>query len=383
MIKAVLLDMDNTVLKNPDRAFATAFLTKFEQHFETNLAVQGSALVFRRLISLFSRGRIGDESNSELTVRTMAETTGQSPEKIRTTLNQFYDEIYPFLQSCIQPVAGVVKLIEELRDAGHKVIIATNPIYPASAVKQRLMWANLPAQDADYDFITSADNMHYAKPDPAYFAEILGRIGVEPDETIMVGDSFRNDIRPAQTIGIHTYHLKEHTLADFMVDFPAIKRQVARQQLQPSMIEPQLRGNIGALYGLLADVQPNFWHQKPVSNEWSIVQILCHLVSAENHNERPRLQKILRVDNPFITAPKPPGPNIEACAEEGLSVARHFVNTRQKTIELIQTFTDDDWKKPARHSIFGLTTMLEMAYFTAQHDRLHLNQLCETIGRCE
>jgi hypothetical protein len=26
---------------------------------------------------------------------------------------------------------------------------------------------------------------------------------------------------------------------------------------------------------------------------------------------------------------------------------------------------------------------LEMAHFTAQHDRLHLNQICQTLGKCE
>jgi hypothetical protein len=64
-------------------------------------------------------------------------------------------------------------------------------------------------------------------------------------------------------------------------------------------------------------------------------------------------------------------------------VAREFEEARRETLQLVATFTDVDWQRPARHSIFGLTTLLEMAYFTAQHDRLHLNQLCQTIGRCE
>ena len=35
MIKAVLLDLDNTLLLNPDREFAQAFMAIFERHFQS------------------------------------------------------------------------------------------------------------------------------------------------------------------------------------------------------------------------------------------------------------------------------------------------------------------------------------------------------------
>ena len=53
-------------------------------------------------------------------------------------------------------------------------------------------------------------------------------------------------------------------------------------------------------------------------------------------------------------------------------MAAEFVRERQATLQVIADFSLETWQRRVRHSIFGLSTMLEMAYFTAQHDRLHL-----------
>lgn len=43
-----------------------------------------------------------------------------------------------------------------------------------------------------------------AKPDPVYYGEILRRVGVSPEETVMVGNDYRYDIEPAKLAGLHT-----------------------------------------------------------------------------------------------------------------------------------------------------------------------------------
>lgn len=378
MIKAVLLDMDNTLLRNPDMAFAQAFLSIFGDYFHAH-GYTDIIPNLRKAIRVMGSGQRGNRTNRQVLV----DLAGGDPEEMNQLIDSFYADIYPQLQNCISAVPGAKELIYQLREMDYSVVIATNPLYPESAIRQRMSWAGLPLEDDLYALITSADTMHFAKPDPAYYGEILGRVGVEPDEAIMIGDSLRNDISPAQTVGLHTFHTGEEGLQAFIDDLPAQLNKAFAPILCSAMIEPQFRGNIGALHGFVDTVQDHFWHQRPDPGEWSIVQILCHLVTSEDENERPRLQRILQEENPFITQAQQPGPDIETCADTGHPVVKNFMETREKTIEMIASFTGDDWSRPARHSIFGLTTMLEMAYFTAQHDRLHLKQLCQTIGRCE
>ena len=63
--------------------------------------------------------------------------------------------------------------------------------------------------------------------------------------------------------------------------------------------------------------------------------------------------------------------------------AEIFAEERQQTVAFLNDLPPEAWTRPARHSIFGPTTLLEMANFTATHDRLHIQQICQTLGRCE
>ncbi|HML24865.1 MAG TPA: DinB family protein, partial [Aggregatilinea sp.] len=78
----------------------------------------------------------------------------------------------------------------------------------------------------------------------------------------------------------------------------------------------------------------------------------------------------------------PPGPATRTCPPNGWPVALAFAAERQITLDFLAALPADAWDRPARHSIFGPTTLLEMANFTAQHDRLHLTQLCQTVQKC-
>jgi hypothetical protein len=275
------------------------------------------------------------------------------------------------------------------------VVIAANTLYPAAVVRQQLAWAGLPDASEAYALVTTSDNMHFARPDPAYYAEIVARVGIEPDEALMVGSSLTHDIQPAAQTRLRTYHVngRDSAAADAVGSLADFTRQMAAdgwldtlppRPLKPEAVEPQLWGNVGALFGMLTEVQPAYWGQHPDPNEWSILQIVCHLLESEIQVQRPRLQRILTEDNPFLVNPSPPpGPHMPPCSSDGVEAARQFAAHRRETIAMLRALPAAAWSRPARHSVFGPTTLLEMALFTAQHDRLHLNQLCRTLGRCE
>ncbi len=55
--------------------------------------------------------------------------------------------------------------------------------------------------------ITSYEHLHFAKPQPEYFAEILARLGRQPEEALMIGDSLENEILPAHRLGMSVFHV--------------------------------------------------------------------------------------------------------------------------------------------------------------------------------
>ena len=400
MIKAILLDLDNTLLHNADRVFAPAYMQLVDAYFEERWGYKLLSPILVQMIRTVSGLHDFQLTNTATAIGLIAEAPGLTSEEIVAGFDDFYRQIYPQLERCIEPNPATTQLFDYLRQQDYALVIATNPLYSAEGIRQRLAWAGLPDKLDDYALVTSSDNMHFAKPDPGYYAEIIARIGIEPDEAIMVGDNPINDLIPARLIGLHTYHVMDYydgspadqadgsgKLSDFL---EAVSREnwletLIPQPLQPETIEPEMRGNLGALFGMLADVKSHQWQQHPDPEEWSIIQIVCHLLESERKVQRPRLQRILAEDNPFLVSPQPPpGPHdATLCDENGLHAAQRFMEARLKTLEWLAQLKPQDWQRPARHSIFGVTNLLEMAHFTAQHDRLHLNQLCQTLGRCD
>ena len=400
MIKAVLLDLDDTLLLNADRTFVPSYLRLLDQFIQQRWGYAQFSHVLRRFTRAAASLRDVRLTNMALAESIITDATGRDLADLVTTFNEFYTDVYPTLRGCVEAVKISPLLFENLRSQGYAVVIATNPLYPAEAIRQRIEWAGLPGDLSQYALVTHSENIHFVKPDPAYYAEIVARVGIEPDEALMIGDSLTNDMGPASLLGLHTFCITDDTSLEgsegidgigSLEDFYQMTLQEGWSDLLRSQppkaeaIEPQYRGNLGALFGLLADVQPQHWHQHPDPNEWSIIEVVCHLLWSEDAVQRPRLERILAEDNPFLVAsPPPPGPNAQPpCADDGYHAAERFMERRQHTMRWLNQLEPEDWQRPARHSIFGPTTLLEMAHFTAQHDRLHINQICQTLGRCK
>lgn len=200
----------------------------------------------------------------------------------------------------------------------------------------------------------------------------------------MVGDEPRYDSYAAGQIGLHTYNLTWETIGKLIDEIPKFQ-DLMPNPVAPHAIVPQWHGNLGALFGTIDDMPEHYWTQHPFEDEWSPLEIVCHLRDHEGSVQRLRLERILSEENPFLVqSPQPPQPgNMDDCANDGLEVAQCFLEERTITVNFVDSLRAAEWFRPARHSVFGPTTLLEMAYFTAQHDRLHLRQLCQTIGGCE
>ncbi|MCY3778822.1 MAG: HAD-IA family hydrolase [Chloroflexi bacterium] len=385
MIKGVLLDLDNTLLHNPDRQWVQAFRQGWDRHFAKCFGISRASDALRSAIGRLNAKPESSVTNAELILDTLVCEMPISREEISAALTSFYAGPYHGFRANTSPIARSADLVEDLLNQGLLVAIATNPLFPEVATRARIVWAGLGDFIGEFAFITHSENMHFAKPDPAYFAEVVARVGVEPDECLVIGDSPTNDIAPASALGIHTWRVSDELgLKPILERLRAAdwQNELLARGVDADMLVPQFKGNLAALSGLLGEVKEHQWKQRPDPEEWSILQILCHLWHAETEVHQQRLRTILKEDDPFIPALPPPGPDIPECHNDGLEVFERFHRERLLTMEMLADLHDGDWARPARHSIFGLTNLLEMAYFTAQHDRLHIAQLCQTLGKC-
>jgi hypothetical protein len=211
----------------------------------------------------------------------------------------------------------------------------------------------------------------------------------------MVGNDVEQDLIPASTLGLATYHSVDVTPS--ANGFNATGRgriselRAWLEQTDPATLVPSysssasllaiLRSTPAALTSLLAPLASSMLTTRPAADDWSITEILCHMRDVEREVDIPRIQKILSEDEPFIPAELPDEWAKERSYQQQdcSSALRDFTAARIQTLETLQNLAPAQWSRKARHAIFGPTPLQEMVCFNAEHDRLHIQQVWKNI----
>lgn len=94
--------------------------------------------------------------------------------------------------------SDTVPTLQRLHQEGYKLAIVSNWDTPLDPLTERLGIAKY------FDVITASHDtrVRSAKPDPHIFNYTLNAVGVTPEETVHVGDTYEADIIGAQRVGI-------------------------------------------------------------------------------------------------------------------------------------------------------------------------------------
>ena len=96
--------------------------------------------------------------------------------------------------------------IRALKAMGYRLVLATNPLFPSIATESRIRWAGLDRED--FVLCTTYDDCGYCKPNPAYYRDLLERLGLEAGECLMVGNDVTEDM-VAETLGMRVFLLTD------------------------------------------------------------------------------------------------------------------------------------------------------------------------------
>lgn len=133
----------------------------------------------------------GTKTNREAFAEVFTRNTGLDYYENEPRFLDFYRGDF---QKCAQ-VCGLSPLSREivhtLRQKGYVVAIATNPLFPETATYSRLRWLGL--EPEEFPLVTTFETSRRAKPNPAYYEEVCGRLGVAPGDCVMVGNDVEED----------------------------------------------------------------------------------------------------------------------------------------------------------------------------------------------
>ncbi len=394
----LLLDLDDTLLENSIETFLPAYLKALSQHLANHLKPE---VLIRELLRA-TDAMIANQNPlwtlEEVFDAAFYPAVGVSKEVLKPAIDSFYRDIFPTLKYLTQPKPEALAFVEDALKQGWKMVVATNPIFPLTAIKQRLEWAGLPPKEVPFDLITSYEIFHFAKPNPAYYAEILARIGWKDEPVVMIGNSMTEDIQPADQIGIPTFWLSDkapnegNTTPSAWGGFSEVYsflnqievKSVQQNSLTSSGLIASLRATLAFLDAQRRTIPLTRWNQKPSPAEWCFTEIICHLRDSDREVNLPRFWKILKEENPFL-----PAVNADEWSsarqycdqEEPLEALDGFIQTRMEVLSLLETLPPESWERPARHAVFGPTTLRELVNFMVAHDRDHIHQALRTLKK--
>lgn len=388
----VLIDLDNTLLMNDMAVFQPAYFKKLAGY----LSEIPPETLFHYLMA--GTRQMMEKTQPELTLEEAFNAVfypGLDIQKAeyRSRLDDFYLHHFPALKTITQPRKEAVALINWIIENEGAIAIATNPLFPRLAILERLRWANLPPEKYPFALIPSFETMHFAKPHQAYFMELLSQMGWREQPAVMIGDDLEMDIQPAMALGLPVYWvteqvsplIHEHDHLSSQGDIAGVQAWLSRIDQaninqtydKPNQLSAVLSATPATLDTLCRHLPAEILAHRPAPEEWSITEILCHLRDVDQCVNLPRLEKIMREDNPFL-----PGIDTDRwadegkyTAEDGLSALNAFIKARSDLLALMDRFTTTDWQRMTRHAIFGPTSLLELVKFITIHDQNHIRQV--------
>lgn len=397
MTPTVLLDLDDTLLSNDINAFISVYFKLLGEAFEPDVPAAQFRVAMQQAVGGMLKKTTPRFTLEETFDQRFYPAIGIDKSELIGRIESFYADVFPKLRDLTQPRPKAIKIVHYAVEHGWKVVVATNPLFPRTAILQRLNWAGLPPGEIPFSLITDYGNSHYAKPNPAYYAEILAQIRWPEGPVVMVGNSLEDDILPAEQLGLATYWLCEDCRAHTTIHNPASRRgalegvipwleQIAIQDHLPAYDEPTalvatLQATPAALDSFSKNRAVDAWNQRPAENEWGFTEILCHLRDVDLEVNLERLQAVIAGQQPFL-----PGVITDTwveernyAAEDGKAALEGFILARTQVLNLLTTLKEDSWGQSARHAIFGPTNLKELVGFIATHDRAHIQQAWEAL----
>jgi HAD superfamily hydrolase (TIGR01549 family) len=208
-IRAILFDLDDTLLVNSMETFVPAYFQALTRYVAHLIPPERLIPELMRATQAMQANDGTGPTNEEAFAAVFYPAVGHEQAELEPTFWQFYVEEFPKLRRLTRPVPEARPLVEWAFERGLQVVIATNPLFPRSPIEQRLEWAGVPVTEFDYALVTSYEDMHATKAHPAYYREILAQLDRQPEECLMVGDDWERDIVPAVSVGIPVYLIAE------------------------------------------------------------------------------------------------------------------------------------------------------------------------------
>lgn len=227
--KAILFDLDGTLLDSSMDSFLPVYLRALSARV-AHLFPPKPFIAHLMAATEAMAANDGRATNAEVFAAAFFPYEGHARTVLEPLFDAFYAEDFPKLSVVTRSKPEARPVVQRLAALGYDIAIITNPLFPETAIRQRMQWAAV--DDLPWQWVTTYENSRYVKPNLRFFDDICARLDRLPEECLVVGDEHMDMV--AKRIGCDT----------FLVPGPATA-------LLPDTPEPTYRGTLNELAELL------------------------------------------------------------------------------------------------------------------------------------
>lgn len=207
MLSTVFFDLDGTLLPMDQDAFTKDYFKRLAGKlaplgYESERLVKS---VWAGTAAMVKNN--GERTNEEAFWQCFLGLYGEACRKDKPVFDEFYEKEFQGAKASCGFNPQAAQTVEAMKAMGLRLVLATNPIFPAVATESRIRWAGL--EPEDFAWYTTYENIGYSKPNPAYYQHILTRLGAQAEDCLMVGNDVDEDMGAAQQAGLSVFLLTD------------------------------------------------------------------------------------------------------------------------------------------------------------------------------
>lgn len=221
-ITTILFDLDGTLLPMDNDEFTKGYFKMLVKKlapygYEPQKLIDG---IWSGTAAMVKND--GTKTNEQAFWEKFSEVFGEKALADKTLFDEFYENEFQNAKAICgyNPKAAIA--VHTIKEMGFRIALATNPIFPSAATESRISWAGFDPND--FELYTTYENIGYCKPNPDYYREIARRLGVSPEQCLMVGNDVTEDMEAAQNAGMSVFLLTDCLINKERKDISAYPR---------------------------------------------------------------------------------------------------------------------------------------------------------------
>lgn len=211
MVRTVLFDLDGTLLPLDTDEFVRYYFRYLARHLAAYVPPAEVAEKVMASTMAMIHNTDPNVTNLDAFWADFCPRVQQPREVLEPVTEQFYVEQFPKLGPEVLKGKEIIapQVLNQVLDMGYEIVLATNPLFPRAAILARMEWAGI--LDYPWKLVTVLEEMHFTKPQPGYYREVLERIGRPPGECLMVGNDVQED-GVAARLGMGMYFATDYLI---------------------------------------------------------------------------------------------------------------------------------------------------------------------------